>query len=86
MQVIVTSEHTKRELVLSRSVWTETKNLGRRGISYARIAPYKNSNGLAKTVAKTRGAEVSAFVNRHYYKAIALGANTLIIAQSHFMP
>jgi hypothetical protein len=56
------------------------KILSRRGIYYARIAPYKNSNGLAKTVAKTRGAEVSAFVNRHFDRAIALGANTLIIS------
>ena len=81
MQVIVhIGTHKTGTSALQECLRRNEKNLGRRGIYYARIAPYKNSNGLAKTVAKTRGAEVSAFVNHHYYKAIALGANTLIIS------
>jgi hypothetical protein len=81
VQVIVhIGTHKTGTSALQECLRRNEKNLGRRGIYYARIAPYKNSNGLAKTVAKTRGAELSAFVNRHYYKAIALGANTLIIS------
>jgi hypothetical protein len=58
--------------------------LAQKGIHYTRIAPYKNCNGLAKTVAKTRGTEVKAFVHRHVEKAAILGANTLIISAESF--
>jgi hypothetical protein len=54
--------------------------LAGRGIHYARIAPYKNCNGIAKMVAKTRGPEVKDFFDRHVNKAITLGANTLVIS------
>jgi hypothetical protein len=60
------------------------KMLADKGIHYARIAPYKNSNGLAKTVAKNRGAEVKAYVERHIDKAVTLGADTLIVSAESF--
>jgi hypothetical protein len=48
------------------------------------MAPYKNCNGLARTVAKSRGPEVKAFIRRHVDKALALGAHTLVISAESF--
>jgi hypothetical protein len=58
--------------------------LGRHGIHYARMAPYKNCNGLARTVAKSRSPEVEAFVRRQIDKAEALGAHTLVMSAESF--
>jgi hypothetical protein len=58
--------------------------LAQKGIHYARMAPYKNCNVLAKMVAKTPGAEVKAFVDRQREKANKIGANTLVISAEAF--
>ena len=60
------------------------KMLARQGIHYARMAPYKNCNGLARTAAKSRGPEVEAFVRRQIDKAEALGAHTLVMSAESF--
>jgi hypothetical protein len=54
--------------------------LADKGIHYARIKPYSNSNRLGSLIANRRGAEVRAFVDRHLEKASTLGANTLVIS------
>jgi hypothetical protein len=53
-------------------------------IYYARMAPSTNCNGLASLIAKERGAEAKAFVDRHVDKANSLGAKTLIISAESF--
>jgi len=58
--------------------------LASRGIHYARIRPYKHSNGLAKFVAKRRIAEVKTFLDRQVDKASTLGAKTLLISAESF--
>jgi hypothetical protein len=60
------------------------KILARKGIHYARMAPYKNCNGLARTAAKSRGPEVEAFVSREIDKALAVGAHTLVMSAESF--
>jgi hypothetical protein len=58
--------------------------LARKGIHYARVAPYKNSNSLARTVAKNRGPEVKRFISRHVDQAVARGADTIVISAESF--
>lgn len=60
------------------------KTLARRGIHYARIAPYKNCNSLVRTVAKSRGPELQAFVRRHIDEALGLGAHTIVMSAESF--
>jgi hypothetical protein len=54
--------------------------LADKGIHYARIKPYSNSNRLGSLIANRRRAEVRAFVDRHLEKASTLGANTVVIS------
>jgi hypothetical protein len=58
--------------------------LAAKGIYYARLAPYKNANGLAKIAAKSRGDELKAFMDRHIDRAAVAGANTLIVSAESF--
>jgi hypothetical protein len=58
--------------------------LAGKGVRYARLAPYKHSNVLAKFLAKKRIAEAKAFVDRQIDQARMLGAQTLIISAESF--
>jgi hypothetical protein len=60
------------------------KLLARKGILYARVAPYKNCNSLARIVAKSRGTEVKTFVSRQIDKALAMGVHTLVMSAESF--
>jgi hypothetical protein len=85
MQVILhIGTHKTGTSALQECLRRNERILTNKGIYYARIAPYKNSNGLAKTIAKTRGPEVKAFIDQHFAKAIALGAKTLLLSAESF--
>jgi hypothetical protein len=58
--------------------------LAQKGIHYARVAPYKNCNVLAKLVAKTPGVEAKAFMHRQLEKANKIGANILVVSAEAF--
>lgn len=85
MQVILhIGTHKTGTSALQECLRRNERLLAREGIYYARMAPNKNCNGLARIVAKSRDPKVKAFVSRHIDKAMALGAHTLVMSAESF--
>jgi hypothetical protein len=58
--------------------------LARKNIYYARMAPSRNLNHLAKMVSKTRVPEIKAYFRSHIDKARARGAHTVVMSAESF--